>query len=246
MATCNKSSCNHCEEIFDSKNKLHNHIRNHECQKLLFSKSEIAIKTALTKLSTPEKNAISDENTAQKRITYPAATSSSAAKSISPHKFNLSTLAPVESIALNVTILTKLSLSSANPSPTYQAISSPPPTYKPYKKPYLTIADLYMRYAPLSKPSSNKITRTMTVLPAMSMQDPYFPTKQHATRQNLGHAVFERFESIRCPKKKKKKKKCVQTSFFDITKVDCPGTYCSTTTSYQVYQAWRPSWYMHR
>ena len=25
--------------------------------------------------------------------------------------------------------------------------------------------------------------------------------------------------------------------FFDITKVDCPGTHCSTTTSYQVYQA---------
>ena len=31
MITCDKSSCNHCEKIFDSKNKFHNHIRSHEC-----------------------------------------------------------------------------------------------------------------------------------------------------------------------------------------------------------------------
>ena len=54
MATCGKSSCNHCEEVFDSKNKLHDHIRSHECQKLLSSKSDAAIKTALTPLSTSE------------------------------------------------------------------------------------------------------------------------------------------------------------------------------------------------
>ena len=28
--------------------------------------------------------------------------------------------------------------------------------------------------------------------------------------------------------------------FFDIIKVDCSGTHCLTTTSYQIYQAWRP------
>ena len=109
-----------------------------------------------------------------------------------------------------------LSKTSATPSPTYRAISPPPPTYEPYKKPYLTVADLYMRYAPLSRPPSNKITRIMTVLPAKSMQNLYekfhdkdkrviptpsrtldSPTKQYATRQNLEHAVFERFGFIR-------------------------------------------------
>ena len=164
MITCGKSSCNHCEKIFDFKNKLHDHIRSHECATISFS----------------------------------------AAKSITSHKSNLSTLAPVE---------TSTSL------PIYRSVSLSSPTYEPYKKPYLTIADLYMRYAPLSKPPSNKATRIMTVLPVMSMQDLYekfhdkekrviptpsgtldSPTKQHATRQNLGHVVFERFESIRCPK----------------------------------------------
>ena len=82
-----------------------------------------------------------------------------------------------------------------------------------------------MRYASLSRPSftitrtslnkpqaRSKATRIMTVFPTMYMQNLYekfynkekrvIPTssKQHATRQNLGHAVFERFGFIRCPK----------------------------------------------
>ena len=100
--------------------------------------------------------------------------------------------------------------------PTYRTISPPPPIYQT-TKPYLIVADLYMRYASLSKPQArSKITRTMTVLPTMSIQNLYekfhgkekriiptpsrtldSPTKQHATRQNLGHAVFERFGFIR-------------------------------------------------
>ena len=125
-----------------------------------------------------------------------AATSTSAAKSRTPHKTNLSTLAPIE---------------TSTPLPAYRSVSPPPPTYEPYKKPYLTVADLYMRYASLSKPT---VTRTMIVLSVIFMQDLYEkfhgkeklvistnkPFKQHATRQNLGHAVFERFESIRCSK----------------------------------------------
>ena len=37
----------------------------------------------------------------------------------------------------------------ATPPPTYRAVSAPPPAYKAAKKAYLTIEDLYMRYAPL-------------------------------------------------------------------------------------------------
>ena len=33
MVTCGKSFCNHCEKIFNFKNKFHNYIRSHECQK---------------------------------------------------------------------------------------------------------------------------------------------------------------------------------------------------------------------
>ena len=224
MAICGKSSCNHCEEVFDSKNKLHDHIRSHECQKLLSSKSDAAIKIVLTKLSTPEKNATSaiksltshdsglaslfisetvfnDADTAIKKgeITHLAATSASAKKSIASHKSSLSALAPVE---------TSTSLSA------YRFVSSSSLIYEPYKKPYLIVADLYMRYAPLSRP--RRITNSVTVLFIMSMQDLYekfhdkekrvipassktldSPIKQHATRQNLGHAIFERFGSIR-------------------------------------------------
>ncbi|CAF9943111.1 MAG: Baculoviral IAP repeat-containing protein 5, partial [Alectoria fallacina] len=210
MATCGKSSCNHCEEIFDSKNKLHDHIRSHECQKLLATKSISPHKSSLSALA-PVETTFNDADTAIMKagIEYSTHTTpASAAKSLTPHKSSLSALAPVES-----------SLPSATPPPTYRAISPPPPTYEPYKKPYLTVADLYMRYAPLSRPPSSKATRTMTVLPTMSMQDLYekfhdkekrviptpsgtldSPTKQHATRQNLGHVVFERFGFIRCPR----------------------------------------------
>ena len=66
-ATYGKSSCNHFEEVFDAKNKLHDHIRDHECQTFLSSKSATAIKTALTQLSTPEKDAINDADIAIKK-----------------------------------------------------------------------------------------------------------------------------------------------------------------------------------
>ncbi|CAF9921791.1 MAG: hypothetical protein ALECFALPRED_001876 [Alectoria fallacina] len=247
MATCGKSSCNHCEEVFDSKNKLHDHIRNQNCQQSLtkgksankidltplstfetiFNDAAITTSTSATKSIATHKSGLTplstsetgDADTAIKKGEIKSNTYASAAKSIAPHKSSLSTLAPVESIAPKATIIAGLSLPSANPPPTYRAISPPPPTYEPYKKPYLTVADLYMRYAPLSRPPSSKATRTMTVLPTMSMQDLYekfhdkekrviptpnntldSPTKQHATRQNLGHAVFERFGFIRCPK----------------------------------------------
>ncbi|CAF9943623.1 MAG: hypothetical protein ALECFALPRED_000801, partial [Alectoria fallacina] len=163
-------------------------------------------------------NATSDANTAimKTRIKYSThitITSASAAKSITFHQSDLSALTHVENISSKTSITP-----STTPPPTYRAISPSPPTYESYKKPYLTVADLYMRYAPLSRPPSTT-TRTITVLPTMSMQDLYekfhdkekrviptssktldSPIKQHSTRQNLEHVVFERFGFIRCPK----------------------------------------------
>ena len=62
MVTCGKSSCNHYEKVFNFKNKLYNYIRNHECQKLLFNKSDIVIRIVLTKLSIIEKKVINNAN----------------------------------------------------------------------------------------------------------------------------------------------------------------------------------------
>ena len=67
MIICDKSFCNHCEKVFNSKNKLYNYIRSHECQKLLFNKSDIVIKNILIKLFISEKNVINDINTIKKK-----------------------------------------------------------------------------------------------------------------------------------------------------------------------------------
>ena len=87
---------------------------------------------------------------------------------------------------------------SSTPLSVYRSVLSSPFTYEPYKKLYLTVADLYMRYALLNR-SSFIITRIMIILFIMFMQDLYekfhdkekrvisnktldSPTKQHATR----------------------------------------------------------------
>ena len=173
MILCGKSSCKHCEEIFDFKNKLHDHVRNKECQQSP-TKSKPVNKTGLTPLSISE-TIFNNANTAIKKrriesITRPAAISSSAPKSIMFHKPSLSTLTPAESITPKVTITAGLSLPST-PLPTYRAMSPSPPTYETVTKPYLTVADLYMRYASLNKP--RRTTNLMTVLPIISMQNLY-------------------------------------------------------------------------
>ena len=195
IVTCGKSSCNHYEKIFDFKNKLHDHIRSHEYQKLLFSKSDVVIKTILTKLFTPEKNVTNDTNI----IIIKAITLTSVIKSITSHKFNLLAFVSVE---------TSTSLS------TYRSVLSSSSIYESYKKLYFIIVDLYMRYVSLSR--SRRIINSVIVLLIIFMQKFYekfynkkkrvilalnkildSPIKQYTTRQNLEHAIFERFEFIR-------------------------------------------------
>ena len=53
-----------------------------------------------------------------------------------------------------------------SPVPTFRSVSPPPPAYKPF----LTIDDLYARYAPLNKLRKQSVPR---VLPTMSIQDLY-------------------------------------------------------------------------
>ena len=123
MITCSKFFCNHCEKIFNSKNKLYDYIRNYECATISFF----------------------------------------ATKSISSYKFNLSTFIHVENTS-SKTLIISLTISSF----IYRAISSSSLIYKLYKKLYLTIVDLYMRYASLSKPSFT-IIRIIIMLSIMFM-----------------------------------------------------------------------------
>ena len=79
--------------------------------------------------------------------THFAAKSSSVTKSIASYKFNLSTFAPIETLTF---------------------------IYELYKKSYFTVADLYIRYALLSKfQVRSKITRIIIMLFIIFMQNLY-------------------------------------------------------------------------
>ena len=99
------------------------------------TKSIATHKTGLTLLFISE-TMFNDANTAIKKREMKFNTYAFAAKSIASHKFNLSALAPVETSTSLLTYRFVLSLSS---------------TYELYKKLYLTIANLYIRYALLNK-----------------------------------------------------------------------------------------------
>ena len=158
MVICDKFSCNHCEEIFDLKNKLYDHVRNKECQQSLI-KSKSVNKIDLTSLFISETIFNNADIVIKKgEITHFAATFFFAVKSIASYKSSLSIFVFVENIAFKVTIVTKLFLSSktlvissTNSFFTYRAISSSSFIYELYKKSYFIIVDLYMRYASLSK-----------------------------------------------------------------------------------------------
>ena len=41
-ANCSMASCKHCEQVFESKNKLHQHIRNRDCQQFVSALKNMA------------------------------------------------------------------------------------------------------------------------------------------------------------------------------------------------------------
>ena len=117
--------------MFDSKNKLHEHLRNRECTAAILS--------------------------------------SSITKSIAPHKSSLSALTPAESTSSEV-----IPLLLSSPLPEYRTVSSLLPTYETVSKNYLTVADLYMRYAPLkSVKSSRSVATRFMAVPILIVKDLY-------------------------------------------------------------------------
>ena len=90
MIIYDKSFCNHCEKIFDFKNKFHDHIRSYE-YRLLFNKSDVIIKIILIKLFIFETIFNNANIVIKKReIIYLAATSTSVIKNLTFYNSNLS------------------------------------------------------------------------------------------------------------------------------------------------------------
>ena len=169
--------------MFDFKNKLHNHIRSRECQKSKLSsaiKSIATHKSDLTQLSTSKKDATNDMNIAIEKgetNTRPATTFSSAIKSKIINENNTTLLLTHKRLSSEIRTLTTIAFTPSTTSPpTYRAISPPSPIYQATKL-YLTIADLYMRYAPLKSINSMHfrptITRPTMILSIISMQNLY-------------------------------------------------------------------------
>ena len=222
MTTCNKASCKHCEGTFESKNQLHEHLRN-ECQN-----------------------------------------STSQGKSKAPHKSSLSSLIIAESTTSSAECATSSPLSAL---PEYRAVSPSPPTYETASKNYLTVADLYMRYAPLKSAVSSRIrhppitcksvksswirpvTCSTTVLPTLTVKDLYekFHGKENpvisAVKWTPAHGRQIGFSAVKpaCVTKTPTidsnliPHKGAKTRFFHSGKNECSATEFSTTTPYDNY-----------
>ena len=154
---CSKASCNHCDAIFDSKNKLHEHIREYHSA----INSKAAKKFALAPLRGPENNSNGDHcclkgGVDNKELTSLSSESTTATPICSANPVSASEI-------------------SATPPPTYRSISPAPPTYQTTKpRGYLTIDDLFMRYAPLQRIKLDHAVRPISkVLPTMTIQDLY-------------------------------------------------------------------------
>ncbi len=191
--------CRRCLAGFSSNSKLHRHVRETHKKIASASKSAVPQESGVSQLVHLETKATSRAEHSASESTVPqtsgapqlvhseteatrasarstrSMTAASAIKSQPPPKYSASSL------------LSSKTTSSAAPSrpvtppPTYRAMSPSPPAYQP-KKNYLTVADLYVRYAPLkSVLSATKGTRSATQKTTAS--------RAYLTIQNL----YERF-----------------------------------------------------
>lgn len=185
--SCNKATCKCCEKKFDSNNQLHDHIRNRECQATTSDiKSKSASNLAATPLVALESQSsdactivkVAFESQSSETVERPPA---SAGKSKPTPELPATPLASLENTPQSPTI--------TSPLPAYRSVSPPPPTYTKPRN-YLTIDDLYMRYAPLKSitSSATRPTSPRVTLPTMTMQD-LFEKFQEKTSSNTAGAA---------------------------------------------------------
>ena len=142
-STCNKPRCKLCEQTFASKNQLHQHLRT-ECK---YSRNN-RIQSSKCDLSSESPQRLAAPRSAALTL-IPAETPYSAETSSSRPTVTATSIFPAVPSKPTVIARSAPATPLATPPPTYRAVSPPPPAYKAAKKAYLTIEDLYMRYAPL-------------------------------------------------------------------------------------------------
>ena len=201
--------CRRCLAEFSSNSQLHKHIRESHGKKTTASAAKsiaphnFGLLTLTPAESTSKVTAISTPASASKSQPPPECS----AASLNPNETTPAPPATPRALATRVTPLsvnqvtpqaslsadsvttqaatpaTLITSRSVTPPPTYRAVSPAPPTYETTSKNYLTMADLYMRYAPLKTAKSKSVqssssfhsiaTRSRTMLPTLSVQDLY-------------------------------------------------------------------------
>ncbi len=184
--------CRRCLAEFSSNSKLHQHVRESHGKKTpqpatskAMSVAEHSDTKSIVSLNCYVSTLASAESTSEAtRASARSTRSTGSTKSMTAASASKSQL-PLKCSASS--LLTSETTSSAAPSrpvtppPTYRAMSPSPPAYQP-KKNYLTVANLYVQYAPLkSVLSATKGTRSATQKTTAS--------RAYLTIQNL----YERF-----------------------------------------------------
>ncbi len=186
--------CRRCLAGFSSNSQLHKHVRETHNKKIdSASKSAVPQESGVSQLVHLETKATSraehsaSESTSE--VTRASArstrfmTAAFASKSQPPPKYSASSLLSSE------TTSSAAPLRSVTPPPAYRATSPSPPAYQAAPKNYLTVADLYVRYAPLKSmlstaKGSHSATQKTTVSRAyLTVQDLYekFGKKPHSS-----------------------------------------------------------------
>ena len=172
-SNCNKPTCNRCDQIFTSRNQLHEHLRT----KCSAANPTVTLHSPHQKPSTPPP-------TYRAYSPQPPAYKCSVPKNYLTIHDLFAKYAPLRAQRKSASQHQSASpppqkqpsapaTPPATPPPTYRVVSPPPPAYKA-KKAYLTIEDLYMRYAPLrairsARQSAYQSACSNTI--AMSCQD---------------------------------------------------------------------------
>ncbi len=200
--------CRRCLAGFSSNSQLHKHVRETHNKKIdSASKSAVPQESGVSQLVHLETKATSRAEHSASESTVPqtsgapqlvhseteatrasarstrSMTAASASKSQPPPKYSASSLLSSE------TTSSAAPLRSVTPPPAYRATSPSPPAYQAAPKNYLTVADLYVRYAPLKSmlstaKGSHSATQKTTVSRAyLTVQDLYekFGKKPHSS-----------------------------------------------------------------
>ena len=142
-STYNKPRCKLYKQTFASKNQLHQHLRTE-------------YKHSRNNRIQPSKCDLLSES--PQRLAAPRSAASTLISVETPYSAETSSSRPTviatlifPAVPSKPTIIARSAPATppATPPPIYRAVLPPPPAYKAAKKAYLTVEDLYIRYAPL-------------------------------------------------------------------------------------------------